>query len=442
MKLDVATPVLVDRVARTRAQMEAEGVDVLLLSTGPDLPYLTAYAAMPLERLTMFVLPRDGEATLVVPRLEAPRVVERPEVFSIVPWGETEDPIDVVAHLAKGAGVAAIGDHTWARFLVDLLASMPSTTFRRGASVMSPLRSRKDDAEIDALRAAGAAADRVAAQLQSGAIPLVGRTQAQVSIDISQRLIDEGHQKVNFAIVAAGENAASPHHHASERVIRAGEVVLCDFGGTMNGYCSDITRCVSLGDPPAEVADAYAVLHEAQQAAVRAAVVGTSCEEIDATARRIIATAGWGGSSSIAPATASGWRSTRTPTSWRATPWRWPGPRLQHQAGHLRRRPLGHAAGGHPRRRRRRARGHEPCRSRPGGRRRLTAEPACRGLDWPGKSGGLISPGGRRRTGRGRPGACEHDVEGGGVPSGDGPERGGAVGLGPRCRRAPGRTMP
>ena len=77
-------------------------------------------------------------------------------------------------------------------------------------------------------------------------------------------------------------------------MIRAGEVVLCDFGGTMNGYCSDITRCVSLGEPPAEVADAYAVLHEAQQAAVRAAVVGTSCEEVDATARRIIAAAGWG----------------------------------------------------------------------------------------------------------------------------------------------------
>ena len=84
--------------------MEAEGVDVLLLSAGPDLPYLTGYAAMPLERLTMLVLPRDGEATLVVPRLEAPRVVERPEVFTILPWGETEDPIDLVADLAKGAG--------------------------------------------------------------------------------------------------------------------------------------------------------------------------------------------------------------------------------------------------------------------------------------------------------------------------------------------------
>ncbi len=162
--------------------MEAEGVDVLLLSAGPDLPYLTGYAAMPLERLTMLVLPRDGEATLVVPRLEAPRVVERPEVFAILPWGETEDPIDLVADLAKGAGVAAIGDHTWARFLVDLLASMPTTTFRRGAAVMSPLRSRKDDAEIDALRAAGAAADRVAAQLQGGDDP-AGRADRGRGVD-------------------------------------------------------------------------------------------------------------------------------------------------------------------------------------------------------------------------------------------------------------------
>jgi Xaa-Pro aminopeptidase len=106
--------------------------------------------------------------------------------------------------------------------------------------------------------------------------------------------VAEGHDKVNFAIVAAGENAASPHHHAGQRLIRPGEVVLCDFGGTMDGYCSDITRCVSLGEPPTEVAEAYAVLHQAQQAAVRAAVVGTPCAEVDATARRIIADAGYG----------------------------------------------------------------------------------------------------------------------------------------------------
>src|SRR5690606_22924795 len=100
--------------------------------------------------------------------------------------------------------------------------------------------------------------------------------------------------KVNFAIVAAGENAASPHHHAGPRVIREGEIVLCDFGGTMDGYCSDITRCVFTGDVDPEVAEAYDVLLAAQQAAVAAATVGTPCEDVDRTARRIIADAGYG----------------------------------------------------------------------------------------------------------------------------------------------------
>ncbi|HEX9260620.1 MAG TPA: Xaa-Pro peptidase family protein [Acidimicrobiales bacterium] len=290
----VESSVLAARVERARARMGELGIDVLLLSVGADLPYLTGYEAMPLERLTMLVLPREGAATLVVPRLEAPRVVEHPDVFAIAPWAETDDPVALVARLAAGCGTAAIGDRTWAQFLVLLLAAMPSTRFRRASEVTGVLRMRKDAAEIAALAAAGAAADRVAAQLHEGEIPLVGRTEAQVSADISARLVSEGHDRVNFAIVAAGANAASPHHHPGDKVIQRGEIVLCDFGGTMAGYCSDITRCVSLGEPPAEVADAYAVLREAQQAAVAAAGLGVPCEEVDAVARRRIAAAGWG----------------------------------------------------------------------------------------------------------------------------------------------------
>jgi Xaa-Pro aminopeptidase len=270
------------------------GVDVVLLSVGHDLPYLTGYEATPLERLTMLVLPRDGDATLVIPRLEAPRVVEQPGVFTLAPWSETDDPVELVAKLSAGAGTVAIGDQMWARFLVELLPHLPTVSYRRAVEVVGPLRKVKDDAEIAALRAAGEAADDVARQLQAGDIPLVGRTEAQVSADISSRLIAEGHDKVNFAIVAAGPNAASPHHDASDRLIEAGEIVLCDFGGTMDGYCSDTTRCVYTGEPAAEIADAYAVLHEAQRAAVAAAVVGTPCQDVDRTARRIIADAGFG----------------------------------------------------------------------------------------------------------------------------------------------------
>ncbi len=288
------TSVYVDRLARVRAAMGEAGVDVLLLSVGPDLPWLTGYTAMPLERLTMLVVPRDGDATMVIPRLEAARVAEQPGVFELQTWNETDDPIELVAKLSAGAPTAAIGDHTWARFLVDLYGAMSDTRFVRATGVTGPLRMAKDAAEIDRLVAAGLAADRVAAQLHGGEIALVGRTEADVSADISARLIAEGHDKVNFAIVAAGENAASPHHHAGPRVIRAGEAVLFDFGGTMAGYCSDITRCVSIGEPSAEVADAYAVLFEAQAAGVAAGTVGTLCEEVDGATRRVIAAAGYG----------------------------------------------------------------------------------------------------------------------------------------------------
>ncbi len=286
--------IYLDRLARVRAAMNEQGIDTLLLSVGHDLPYLTGYLAMPLERLTMLVVPRDGDATLVIPRLEAPRVEEQPGVFELLPWNETDDPTAIVARLANGSSSVAVGDQMWARFLVELLPHLPGASFRRAVDVVGPLRLTKDEAEIDALAAAGAAVDRIAGELQAGNIPLVGRTEAEVSADLSARIVAEGHQKVNFAIVAAGENAASPHHHAGSRVIRENEIVLCDFGGTMEGYCSDITRCVFTGDVDPAVAEAYAVLHEAQAASVAAATVGTPCEEVDRAARRIIADAGYG----------------------------------------------------------------------------------------------------------------------------------------------------
>lgn len=283
-----------ERLARVQATMKTRNIDAVLLSVGHDLPYVVGYHAMPLERLTMLVVPREGTATLVIPRLEAPRVVEHPSVFTLLPWNETDDPVALVAQLARGARNLAVGDQLWARFLVELLPLLPGVTYSRAVDVVGPLRMAKTPFEIAALQRAGAAADRVAAQLQAGEIPLVGRTEAQVSADISARLLAEGHDVVNFAIVAAGENAASPHHHPGARVVREGEIVLCDFGGTMADYCSDITRCVFLGTPPSEIAEAYAVLKEAQAASVASAVVGATCESVDAAARDIIAKAGFG----------------------------------------------------------------------------------------------------------------------------------------------------
>ena len=132
-----------ERLSRARNRMEADGVDVLLLSVGADLPYFTGYEAMPLERITMLVVARDGDATLVVPGLEAARVVDRPEVFAIRPWGESEDPIALIASLIGHAATAAVGDHMWSGFLVDLIAACPAVSFRRASTITSPIRSVK-----------------------------------------------------------------------------------------------------------------------------------------------------------------------------------------------------------------------------------------------------------------------------------------------------------
>tara|TARA_B100000745_G_scaffold248620_1_gene170677 strand:- start:1519 stop:2589 length:1071 start_codon:yes stop_codon:yes gene_type:complete len=279
--------------------MAGLGVDVLLLSLGADLPYFCGYEAMPLERLTMLVVPRDGDVHLVVPHLEAPRVVERPEVFEMVTWRDGEDPIAMVADLVGASTTAAIGDQTWAGFVVDLASACPGLGFRRASEVTAPIRMVKDDAEVEALRQAGAAVDRILADVQAGKVALVGRTEADVAAQIGRRILDEGHHRVNFVIVASGPNAASPHHEPGGRVIRADEGVLFDIGGTMAGpdevgYCSDITRCVHVGEPPAGFAELYAVLHGSHAAGVAAATVGTPCEDVDAAARRVIDDAGYG----------------------------------------------------------------------------------------------------------------------------------------------------
>jgi Xaa-Pro aminopeptidase len=279
--------------------MDAAGVDAVLCSIGADLPWLTGYEAMPLERPTVLVLPADGEATLVVPRLEAPRVEVNDELFVLRPWLDGEDAVALVAGLVGGRQHLAISDRAFAGLLVDLQAALPKAAFLRSSSVLGPLRALKDPQEIAALRAAGAAVDRVAAALLSGQIPLIGRREVEVSREIGARLVAEGHAKVNFAIVAGGPNAASPHHEPGERLIGAGETVVCDFGGTLHlpgdtGYCSDITRTVVTGAPSAELRELYEVLQAAQAKACAAVAPGVACEEIDRTGRAIIAEAGYG----------------------------------------------------------------------------------------------------------------------------------------------------
>nr|WP_273378615.1 M24 family metallopeptidase [Actinopolymorpha pittospori] len=153
---------------------------------------------------------------------------------------------------------------------------------------------RKTPAEIEALRAAGAAIDRVHARIGEWLRP--GRTEAEVGRDIYDAIIAEGHVQVDFVIVGSGPNSASPHHEVSDRVIQAGEPVVVDIGGTnAAGYCSDETRTYAVGGPvPEEFTRFYDVLQRAQEAACAHVRPGVTAESVDAVARDIITEAGYG----------------------------------------------------------------------------------------------------------------------------------------------------
>lgn len=283
---------LIERMARARAEMQAAGVDVLLLSLGMDLVYLTGYEAPPLERLTMAVIPVEGESTLVVPALEAPRVVPEPAAFGIRPWDETEDPVTIVAGLAGPASRAAIGDQTWATFVLELQRRMNTTTFVSAGEISTALRLHKSDDEIELLAAAAAGADRVAVRLS--AVQFSGRTEAELGRQIAGMLIEEGHEMAGGAIVGSGPNGASPHHRAADRVIERGDAIVVDFGGTHRGYHSDTTRMFYVGEPSAEMKEVHDIVHQAQETGFRAASIGTPAQEVDRATRAVIVDAGYG----------------------------------------------------------------------------------------------------------------------------------------------------
>lgn len=272
--------------------MRAQGIDALCLSVGSDLPYLTGYRAMPLERLTMFVLPAEGEGTIVVPELEAPRVEIRAAQFAVRGWGETEDPIAIVDALLGDATSLLVGDETWSRFLIELQETRTGRSFAMASDLMAKLRIVKSPEEIAKLRAAAASVDDVVGQLE--AVRFSGRTERDIAREIIELATMAGHERMEFWIVASGPNGASPHHEPGDRVIEHGDAVVVDFGGHQNGYASDTTRMFVVGETPYGFNDAFDVLLRAQIAAVESVKPGVTAESVDAVAREIIADAGYG----------------------------------------------------------------------------------------------------------------------------------------------------
>jgi Xaa-Pro aminopeptidase len=296
-----ATPWFSTEVHENRLQAAARAaadraIDALLITPSPDFAYLLGYRAPALERLTCLIVRADGPAALVVPRLEHPlalhELAELADAIEVHAWDETDDPLRLLRRLLRGARRIGLQDQMWARFALRIRAALDPAELVEAGPAMSSLRRIKTPEEIERLRAAAAAADGAMRAITSQR--LSGRSEAEVSVQIRELLLAHGHDVADFAIVASGANAASPHHTPGEHVIGEGDAVVLDIGGTRAGYWSDTTRTAFVGEPPDAFATLYAVLRRAQEAACDAVRPGVPCSAIDAVAREIITDAGFG----------------------------------------------------------------------------------------------------------------------------------------------------
>jgi Xaa-Pro aminopeptidase len=275
--------------------MAERAIDLLAVSPSDDLRYLVGFAPTADERPCMLLLGPE-RATIVVPSVNAEQFRAAVPEPDYVAWDDADGPDaalqGALAAFTRGHGAVGVDETMRAGSLLLLQETLPTARFVRASEVLGPLRLRKDERELEVLRASARTADAaVAAALAACAD---GRTEIEVAEAAKSAFLREGCEEPIFAIVASGPNGAFPHHHGGTRALRQGDAVVIDVGGHLDGYASDITRMAFVGQPT----ERYELVHRAVEAAVSAAltaaVPGARCGDVDAAARDAIEAAGFG----------------------------------------------------------------------------------------------------------------------------------------------------
>jgi Xaa-Pro aminopeptidase len=292
-----------DRIARAQQEMASRGIDTLILGPGADLTYLTGFHAHESERLNLLVLKRSGTPDFVAPLFEVPVLGDDPGALAnLLTWSDGEDPAAIAARsIGKGGTIAArsigkggtiaVGAVLASVFLIRLQQRVDAT-WVESAPLMSQLRMLKDEGEIAALQAAASRTDAAWEEFIATAT-ITGLTE----VEARQILLDLTAKHGVFdphGICGSGPNSASPHHNAGDRRIQPGDSVVFDWGGTVDGYWSDVTRTVHIGEPSEEYIRCYNLVLNANQAALDAMTPGTPMEQVDIAARTVIENGGYG----------------------------------------------------------------------------------------------------------------------------------------------------
>ena len=269
-----------------RALVADCGLDALLVTTLVNVRYLTGFTGSAGQLLVTADADRDVFVT--DGRYDTQSAAQVPDVRRLV----VPDATWLSAALGRGARLG-LEAHTvpWRRAL-DLQGQFGDAVVA-APRLVETLRMVKDDAEVEALTRACAAADRAFAQMTAWLAP--GLTERDAAVRLAADIVAEGAGSGFDMIFAAGPNTAVPHHRPTGRVLEAGDLVKVDFGAAVDGYHSDMTRMLSLGAPPARLQEVYDVVRAAQQAGLDAAVAGGGTGAVDRACRAVIDDAGFAG---------------------------------------------------------------------------------------------------------------------------------------------------
>jgi len=272
--------------------MAGRQLHALYLSRPVSIAYLTGFMANPHERLMGLVVGLKG-ATLIVPALEQQKAVEHASGAEVVGWRDGEDPFELVERAVQGLTEIGVEKEHLTMHVAEVF------TTRAGISELVDvggelrrMRLIKNDDEIARLQRAAVITDEVTERIFSELHE--GRREVEVALVLGT-LIGELGGSLSFpSLVQSGPNSALPHHEHSSRKLAKGDFVLLDFGAASGGYKADVTRMAVVGEPSAKQREIHRIVLEAHDEAIAAVHPGVTTGDVDAAARRVIDSAGYG----------------------------------------------------------------------------------------------------------------------------------------------------
>ena len=277
--------------------MNDQNIDLLAISRSSNMFYITGFTDEPGERLLMLLIPKDGDPVFLVPEIYVHQVKQSSSIKNIIPIKDSEEPVSKLEGALEKFEIeperVAIDDTMWASFVLMLKEAVPGSVFCPASDVMAPLRRVKSSEEIKDMEKAGIIADRAFERVSE--LSFEGMEERQVARALEEEMLEGGGEEIAFeTIVASGPNSALPHHRAGKRKIRAGDVVILDFGCRINGLCSDTSRTVICGQASKKQEEIYRIVKDAQENAYQAVRPGIEAQEVDRVAREYIAKNGFG----------------------------------------------------------------------------------------------------------------------------------------------------